>query len=98
MRALTWDEFADAAGTVYGVTAGEERLELTLEQAQELAFAGRAPSSFRLEFLGPCDPVLPQAIYPLQRGADVLEMFIVPIARDDKGTRYEAIFTTAQPA
>ena len=92
MRALTWDEFADAAGSLYIVTVGEEQIELTLDRAVELASAGRAGGSFQLEFLGPTDPVLPQAIYPFRRGKDAFEIFIVPVRRDSEGTRYEAIF------
>jgi hypothetical protein len=98
MRALTWDDFADAAGTVYEVIAGEARLELKLDQAADIPVSDRAGSAFRLEFLGPVDPVLPQAIYPFRNGEDAFEMFIVPIARDGQGTRYEAVFTTVQPA
>lgn len=93
MRALTWDEFADATGSVYAVAVGEHRFELTLDKASEIASAGREGGSFRLEFLGPSDPVLEQAIYPFRRGdEDPFEIFIVPVARDTRGTRYEAIF------
>jgi len=92
MRALTWDEFAGAAGTVYEVPCGDERFELTLEQVEELPSAGREGGSFRLEFSGPPEPILPQAIYPFRNGEDALEIFIVPIGRSPSGTRYEAIF------
>jgi hypothetical protein len=92
MRALTWEEFAGAEGALYDVAAGEERFELTLSRAVELPSAGREGGSFRLEFVGPYEPILPQAIYPFRRGEDVLEIFIVPIAREPAGTRYEAVF------
>jgi len=93
MRALTWDDFADAAGSVYQVAVGEEQVELTLEQATEIASAGREGGSFRLDFLGPGDPMLQQAIYPFRRGeADPFEIFIVPVGRNSRGTQYEAIF------
>lgn len=93
MRALTWDDFADAAGSVYRVAVGENQFELTLDQAKEIASAGRTGGSFRLEFVGPYDPILPQAIYPFRRGEeDALEIFVVPIGRDEQGTRYEAVF------
>lgn len=97
MRAITWDEFADAVGTVYRVdlgesTDGENTVELALDQATEIASAGREAGSFRLEFVGPIDPLLPQAIYPFRRGDELFEIFIVPIAQDRQGTRYEAIF------
>ena len=92
MRELTWDEFADAAGTIFSIEDEEGRVELALDRADELPSAGRAAGSFRLEFLGPLDPVLPQAIYPLRNGEDLFEIFIVPIGREPGGTRYEAIF------
>lgn len=93
MRALTWDDFADAAGSVYLVPAGEQQVEITLEKATEIASAGRDGGSFRLDFRGPGDPVLEQAIYPFRHGdEEPLEIFIVPVARDDRGMRYEAIF------
>lgn len=92
MRACTWDDFANATGAAYAVTVGEGSVELTLEQAAETASAGREGGSFRLEFRGPSAPVLPQAIYPFRRGEEALEIFIVPIASDAEGTRYEAIF------
>ena len=92
MRACTWDDFADAAGAAYAVALGEESVELTLEHAAEAPSAGREGGSFRLEFSGPPAPVLPQAIYPFQRGDEVMEIFIVPISNDREGTRYEAIF------
>ena len=92
MRACTWDDFADAAGAAYAVTVGEGAVELTLAHAAEAPSAGRAGGSFRLEFRGPPAPVLPQAIYPFQRGDEVMEIFIVPISNDGESTRYEAIF------
>jgi hypothetical protein len=93
MRALTWSDFADAAGSAYQVAVGAEQFELTLEQATEIESAGREGGSFRLDFVGPSDPILPQAIYPFRRGAEEpFEIFIVPVGRDSKGTRYEAIF------
>ena len=92
MGGVTWDDFADAVGTVYRVEVGDSQVDLALDRAVEIPSAGRAGGSFRLEFLGPADPVLEQAIYPLARGEAVLEIFIVPIGRDQQGARYEAIF------
>ena len=93
MRELNWDEFAGAEGTTYAVT-GETggSVPLTLEKAVELPSSGRTAGSFRLEFRGPSDPVLPQAIYRFSNGEERMEMFIVPLARSDNGTIYEAVF------
>ena len=93
MRALTWDEFAGAEGNTSQVESeGRPSVELILEKAVELPSAGRAGGSFRLEFRGPTEPVLPQAIYTFRRGEDCHEIFIVPIGRDDRGAHYEAVF------
>lgn len=92
MRAYTWDEFADAVGTVYRVEVGASAFELALDSASEIPSAGREGGSFRLEFRGPAAPVLPQATYPFHQGEEVREIFVVPISSDQDGTRYEAIF------
>jgi hypothetical protein len=48
---------------------------------------------FSLFFRGPQEPVLPQAIYRFEHDAlGSLEIFVVPIGRDDSGTSYEAVF------
>ena len=53
---------------------------------------GREP--FRLHFSGPREPLLEQSIYRLEHAQlEALEIFIVPIRRDDLSTTYEAIFT-----
>ena len=93
MRRLTWDEFANAEGAIYEVELdGGRRVAMTLDRATELPSGGREGGSFRLEFLGPADPLLPQSIYPFHRGDDRCDIFVVPIGQDEQGTRYEAIF------
>jgi hypothetical protein len=92
MRNLTSDDFAGRTGTAYDVTFGEAAVPLMLDEVELLPDAGREGGSFRLIFSGPADPVLPQAIYPFRSGEEAVEIFIVPIARDDKATRYEAVF------
>ena len=50
--------------------------------------------AFSLIFRGPCEPVLPQRIYPLaSETLGALELFLVPIGPDKEGMRYEAVFT-----
>lgn len=94
MRRLTWDEFAGAEGTRYEVEAdGCPAVEMTLEKAAELPSSGREGGSFRLEFRGPFEPILPQGIYQFRDGAgDSRDIFVVPIGREEAGTRYEAVF------
>ncbi|HEY7805751.1 MAG TPA: hypothetical protein VIC34_01000 [Croceibacterium sp.] len=92
MRQLAWHDFDGAQGNVYWVNSDAGRLEFTLETAAELPSSGREGGAFRLEFRGPFDPILPQAIYDFRRGAESADIFIVPVGRNETGTLYEAIF------
>lgn len=96
---LTADHFRPAVGQAFTLD-GSQGGDLVLELAGVRALADetapdpdrRAP--FALDFRGPPDPVLPQAIYRLRNdGLGPLDIFIVPVGRDDGGTDYEAIFT-----
>lgn len=93
MRRLLWEEFAEAAETVYRVEGeGSPGVEMTFENAVELPSSGREGGSFRLEFRGPFEPILPQGIYEFHGGEEPAEIFIVPVGRQDSGTLYEAVF------
>jgi hypothetical protein len=49
---------------------------------------------FSIVFRGPGDVLLPQSIYHMEHDQiGSFELFIVPIGPDEKGLRYEAIFT-----
>jgi len=49
--------------------------------------------SFSLLFHGPQSPFMPQSIYKLQHAElGALEIFLVPVARDQDGFEYEAVF------
>jgi hypothetical protein len=91
---LTLETFTPCVDNAFAIAAEPHDLELVLEAAEARGEwpGGRQP--FSLVFRGPSEPQLPQAIYRLEHaGLGVLEIFIVPIGRDDGGTRYEAIFT-----
>lgn len=99
-RWLTFDLFAERLGEPFTVTvAGHEPLVLRLADARESAQpAGPGPDGqdrlqFAVELRGPRDPLLGQATYELHH-ADLgrLVLFLVPVARDDEGTTYEAAF------
>ena len=97
---LTVDDFRTAVGQAFTLDAGEEgKLDLTLTEVRALT-AESAPDAdvrapFALDFRGPADPTLLQGTYRLHNEAlGPLDIFIVPVARDeDGGTDYEAIFT-----
>lgn len=92
MRELRLDEFKGREGESFELVLGEDKVPFTLTRVRTLPDSGRAAGAFVLEWRGPPDPVLPQSIYTLRQGEDVIEMFIVPMAKDSDGARYEAVF------
>jgi hypothetical protein len=88
---VRFDDVKDRAGTAYQLVGTP--LSLTLDKVEELPVShGREGGSFRLEFVGPLDPMLPQAMYALGNDAGEYEIFLVPIEREAQAMRYEAIF------
>lgn len=91
---LTVESFEGRAGEGFRLTADDAELDLTLVECQRLGGAVLEREPFSIVFLGPQAPVLPQRIYPLEHDElGELEIFLVPIAQDADGTRYEAVFT-----
>jgi hypothetical protein len=91
-RVLTIDDFAKRVGKAFEVPVRGHRLSLVLEAAQDLPGSSRIGGAFRLEFLGPVDPVLGQGLFPFEIARERFDIFIVPIGRDQRGARYEAVF------
>ena len=89
---MQFSHFAGRVDESFEVAVGDDRLMLILEAAQEVPGSPRPGGAFRLEFLGPADQVLDQGIYPFEIGEDRFEIFIVPIGRNERGIRYEAVF------
>jgi hypothetical protein len=97
--ALTADAFAACKGTEFAVAAaGGAALPLTLIQVSRFVAPPHSPrpDPFSIEFVGPPQPVLPQAIYVFEHPAiGRFEVFIVPLGPSgpaDSRMRYEAVF------
>ena len=88
----TLADFSERVGEEFEVAVGGHRLALALVAAEALQGSQRPAGGFRLEFLGPLDPMLTQGIFAFAQGGDRWELFIVPLARSEVGTRYEAVF------
>jgi hypothetical protein len=95
----TLEAFSGVVGDAFTVgVPPESSLAMRLVAATALrgsrpAAAHAAEPGFALEFLGPRDPVLPQAIYRFSHASlGAHDIFIVPVGREDDGVRYEAIF------
>ena len=80
-------------GTTFEVfTDPENAFSLTLTKVLEHEKTERN-LAFSLLFHGPQSPFMPQSIYKLQHAElGTLEIFLVPVARDQDGFEYEAVF------
>lgn len=66
--------------------------ELELVRVKDVG-SSELQKQFSLQFLGPLDAPVVQGIYKVDHEAlGALDLFLVPIGRDEKGVQYEAIF------
>jgi hypothetical protein len=93
LETLTREDFAACVGESFHICPDHPyAFDLVVEQVSELK-AVEGQESFSVYFRGPGDRGVPQATYPMESDRlGRLEIFIVPIARDEKGYRYEALF------
>jgi len=101
---LTMQLFAGREHEMFHLTAGDVQLQVELVEVKELKSSlsesgnvsqvvGRN-EPFSLVFRGPHDPPLGQSLYPMTHGdiGDLGSIFIVPIAADEQGRYYQAVF------
>ncbi|HZB44399.1 MAG TPA: hypothetical protein VE360_04120 [Pyrinomonadaceae bacterium] len=94
----TEEEFRQHLNTEFNVRLNEEQtLALKLEEVQTfpaLTHSRGDMERFSLYFRGPADVPLPQRIYRVEHAAmGEMDIFLVPVARDADGFRYEAVFS-----
>ena len=94
---LTYETFRDRKGQSFRDTGAGIDLEL-LEVDDLTAVARNVPSDartpFSLIFRGPAEPAVSQGIRPLEHDElGTLEIFVVPIALEPDGMRYQAVFS-----
>ena len=92
MQDLTIDDFTGWLNGACEVAAPDGRVPMTLVVAEPLTGSPRAGGGFRLEFLGPREPLLGQSIMSVERPERTDDIFLVPVSQDGEGTRYEAVF------
>jgi hypothetical protein len=95
---LTAEDFAPLIGDAFAFDAGEPgRLELELVEVNAVPDSGVGTAErepFELLFRGPAEPIFAQQIFPLEHPAlGRLDVFLVPVGRQQDGARYEAIFS-----
>ena len=93
-----FSEFSSVLGSSFQIDIDRDRqLELELIEAErhgdKHAHLGGHSEPFTLLFKGPGDVMLPQRMYSLKHSLlGDLNIFLVPVAREVDGMRYEAIF------
>ena len=87
------EEFSNSVHTELKLKIDEANsLDLELAAFQDLGSTPRQ-EQFSLEFRGPLQPILPQAIYQMEHPSiGAFHIFLVPVRRDNVGTYYEAVF------
>lgn len=103
LQDLTLDSFAPHRGSRFllhldpadpASVVELELVDITGRRPGALAPPPGSREPFSVVFRGPLATFLPQRIYRLENEAmGTLDIFIVPIARDAAGFRYEAVFT-----
>jgi hypothetical protein len=89
---LTSDDFALRRQERFAFSAAGGVLDLVLAEVQTLG-QGLNRKAFSLIFLGPREPILPQAIYRLENPTmGALDLFLVPLGPSGDVVRYEAVF------
>ena|ERR1051325_4705200 len=92
---LTEAEFSKHVNTKFRV-AIEQPLELELVEVKGYLSKAHEQSGmerFSAFFKGPREPFLRQRIYEMEHERmGAFELFLVPIAEDENGFRYEAVF------
>lgn len=96
MAILTEDEFSKHVGTTFYAKLGEREVNLKLAAVDGYkadAQQERNMERFSLLFDGPADAFLPQQNFQMRHEVmGEFEMFLVPIAGNGNGFRYEAVF------
>jgi hypothetical protein len=92
---LTEAEFSKHVNTKFRV-ASEPPIELELVEVKgylSKEHEQQGMERFSAFFRGPAQPLIRQGIYALEHeGMGAFELFLVPIAQDEQGCRYEAVF------
>ena len=90
---LTKSMFQENMNTRFQLTApGLEQYALDLVELAD-GYANARQEQFSLMFRGSGERILPQQIYSMKHEAiGDLDLFLVPVGRDERGVTYEAVF------
>ncbi|HYP00247.1 MAG TPA: hypothetical protein VER76_08655 [Pyrinomonadaceae bacterium] len=91
---LTFQSFSEQLNTKFRLSPEPEKvLEVELVEVQAHGDVAGQTERFSVLFRGPLDYFLPQRTYGMEHEhLGSMEIFIVPIRKDDAGFYYEAVF------
>ena len=94
---LTADEFSKHVNTNFRATLdAETKADLELVEVKTYTSKHEEQSGmerFSIYFTGPANPLLLQKLYAFQHDEmGEFEVFLVPLSRNEEGSRYEAVF------
>ncbi len=94
---VTIDTFKPHLGEIFRVIVGDEQMRVKLTEVSPWgpeASKGRPRVPFSLIFHTVPEAMVPQAIYRVESDTmEPMELFLVPLGADERGMRYEAVFT-----
>ena len=91
---LRCEDFEPHLNSPFDMTAGDAKTVVELVAVNRLPQHASTRQPFSLLFRGAGTTVWPQGIYHLSRtGLDQLDIFLVPVGRDESGVQYQAIFS-----
>lgn len=97
LETFTIDTFRPHLGEIFRVIVGDEQMRVKLTEVTPWgpeASKGRPRVPFSLVFHTLPEAIVPQAIYRVESDAmEPMDLFLVPIGPDERGMRYEAVFT-----
>ena len=93
---LTEQEFSQHVGTNFQLRLDQGSVNLNLSKVKGYSSGPNEQTGmerFSAFFDGPLNPYLPQAVYQLEHERmGQFDIFLVPIAKNDQGFQYEAVF------
>ena len=98
---MTEEDFRENLNTKFRVLAEDAPRPIELELVEVKSYEPRPNEQagmerFSLYFYGPGDIYMPQYNYPLEHERmGRIAVFLVPVGRDDRGFRYEAVFNNS---
>src|SRR5579859_1573533 len=96
MRFLTLEDFASRLNETFAVDVDQGRSPFVLVEARPLAAPatpGMVRAPFSLVFLNASPVLFPQRIYQMENdGLGGFGIFLVPVARNQDGFLYQAVF------